>query len=441
MQRLVKMKKKVIIMGAAGRDFHNFNVFYRNNDDYEVIAFTATQIPNINERMYPPVLSGEKYPKGIPIYPEEDLINLIKKHKIDEVVFSYSDVSHEYVMHKASEVVAAGASFRLLSDEQTMIQSSKHVISVCAVRTGCGKSQTTRKAAKILLEKGKKVVVIRHPMPYGDLTKQVCQRFTTYEDMKNHNCTIEEMEEYEPHIKEGIVVFAGVDYEKLIREAEKEADIILWDGGNNDTPFYKPDLEIVVVDPHRAGHELKYYPGEVNFRRADAIIINKVDSAKAEDVEKIMKNIGSFNPEAKVLKADSTVKVDSTDIKPKKLLIIEDGPSLTHGDMAFGAGVIAAKKYFPDAELVHPRRFAVGSIKELYTKYNHLKDVLPAMGYFEDQIKELEETVNKSDADLVIIATPIDLQKLIKINKPSVRVYYELNELGDLTLKELLEKF
>ena len=435
------MKKKVLIMGAAGRDFHNFNVVYRDNEDYEVVAFTATQIPNIDERSYPAVLAGKLYTKGIPIYPEQDLVELIKKYKIDEVVFSYSDVSHDYVMHKASQVVAAGASFSLLGEEQTMIKSSKPVISVCAVRTGCGKSQTTRRVAEILRSKGKKVVVIRHPMPYGDLSKQICQRFATYEDMKQHNCTIEEMEEYEPHIKEGTVVYAGVDYEKIIREAEKEADIILWDGGNNDTSFYRPDLGMVVVDPHRAGHEIMYYPGEVNFRRADVIVINKVDSAKEEDVETIMENIGKFNPEAKVIKASSTVKIESDSTQPKKVLIIEDGPTLTHGGMAFGAGVIAAKKYYPEAELVQPEKFSVGSIKEVYKKFHQLKDVLPAMGYFDEQIKELEETINKSDADIVLIATPIDLKKLVKISKPAVRVYYELEELEGLTLKELLKDF
>jgi len=435
------MKKKVLIMGAAGRDFHNFNVFYRDNKDYEVVAFTATQIPNIDERSYPAVLAGNLYPKGIPIYPEQDLTELIKKYKIDEVVFSYSDVSHDYIMHKASQVVAAGASFSLLGEEQTMIKSSKPVISVCAVRTGCGKSQTTRRIAEILRSKGKKVVVIRHPMPYGDLSKQICQRFATYEDMKEQNCTIEEMEEYEPHIKEGTIVYAGVDYEKIIRQAEKEADVILWDGGNNDTPFYKPDLEMVVVDPHRAGHEIMYYPGEVNFRKADVIVINKVDSAKEEDVELIMENIGKFNPEAKVIKANSAVKIESTDINPKKLLVIEDGPTLTHGGMSFGAGVVAARKYFEGVELVQPEKFAVGSIKEIYKKFRQLKDVLPAMGYWDDQIKELEETINKSDADLVLIATPIDLKKLIKITKPAIRVYYELEEVEGLTLKELLKDF
>jgi len=435
------MKKKVLIMGAAGRDFHNFNVFYKDNKDYEVVAFTATQIPNIEGRNYPKILSGKLYPKGIPIYPEKDLTDLIKKYKVDEVVFSYSDVSHEYIMHKAAEVVSAGASFRLLSEEQTMLKSSKPVISVCAVRTGCGKSQTTRKIAEILRSKGKKIVVIRHPMPYGDLSKQVCQRFSSYEDMKKANCTIEEMEEYEPHIREGTIVYAGVDYEKIIRSAEKEADIILWDGGNNDTSFYKPNLEIVVVDPHRAGHEILYYPGEVNFRRADVIIINKVDSAKEEDIEKIMENIGQYNPEALVIKACSTVKTEITSARPKKILVIEDGPTLTHGGMAFGAGIIAARKYFKQARIIQPEKFAVGSIKEVYKKFHQVKDVLPAMGYWEEQIKELETTINKSDADLVLIATPIDLKKMIKINKPAVRVYYELNETEGLSLKKLLKDY
>ncbi len=435
------MKKKVLIMGAAGRDFHNFNVCYRDNEDYEIVAFTAAQIPKIEGRTYPAVLAGRLYPNGIQIYPEKELTNLIKKYNVDEVVFSYSDVSHEYVMHKASEVVAAGASFMLLGEDQTMIKSSKPVVSVCAVRTGCGKSQTARKVAEILKEKGRKIVVIRHPMPYGDLSKQACQRFTTYEDMKKAECTIEEMEEYEPHIKEGHIVYAGVDYEKIIREAEKEADIILWDGGNNDTSFYKPDLEITVVDPHRAGHELLYYPGEVNFRRAKAIVINKMDSAKKEDVEKIMENIKKYNPNAIVIKAKSTVKLENNSFRPKKLLVIEDGPTVTHGGMAFGAGIVAAKKYYPKAKLVEPEKFAVGSIKEVYKKYNHLKKVLPAMGYWKEQIEELEKTIDKSDADLVLIATPIDLKKLIKINKPAVRAYYDLEEIGKPTLKDLLKNF
>lgn len=435
------MRKKVLIMGAAGRDFHNFNVYYRNNEEYEVVAFTAAQIPRIEDRTYPAVLAGKLYPKGIPIRPEKELTQLIKKHKIDEVVFSYSDVSHEYVMHKAAEVTAAGASFKLLGEEQTMLKSSKPVISVCAVRTGCGKSQTTRKIAEILRKKGRKIVVVRHPMPYGKLSEQICQRFTSYEDMKKQNCTIEEMEEYEPHIKAGTVVYAGVDYEKILREAEKEADIILWDGGNNDTSFYKPNLEIVVVDPHRAGHEISYYPGEVNFRRADVIVINKVDSAEKKDIEKIMQNIKMYNPEAKVIKANSTVKLESDHAKPKKILVVEDGPTLTHGGMSFGAGVIAAKKYYPGVDLVQPEKYAIGSIKKIYKKYKQLKFVLPAMGYWKEQIKELEETINRSDADLVLIATPIDLKKLIKINKPAIRVYYELEEVGSSTLKELLKDF
>ncbi|MDP2908172.1 MAG: cyclic 2,3-diphosphoglycerate synthase [Nanoarchaeota archaeon] len=435
------MKKRVIIMGAAGRDFHNFNVYYRNNKEYKVIAFTATQIPHIEGRTYPNILAGKLYPKGIPIHPEEELTGLIKKYKIDEVVFSYSDISHEQLMHKAAQVITAGASFRLLSEDQTMIESSKPVISVCAVRTGCGKSQTTRKAAKILKDKGRKVVVIRHPMPYGDLSKQICQRFATYEDMKKHKCTIEEMEEYEPHIKEGIIVYAGVDYGEILKQAEKEADVILWDGGNNDTSFYKPNLEIVVVDPHRAGHEISYYPGEVNFRRAHVIVINKMDSAKKEDIEKIMRNIEIYNPKAKVMKANSAVKLESDKHNPKKILVVEDGPTLTHGGMSFGAGIVAAKKYYPNAEIVQPEKFAVGSIKEVYKKFKQIKQILPAMGYWDEQIKELEETINKSDADLVLVATPIDLKKLIKINKESVRVYYELEEIGKPTLEEVLKDF
>lgn len=428
-------------MGAAGRDFHNFNVCYRSNEDYEVVAFTATQIPNIEGRIYPAVLAGKLYPKGIPIHPEEELIELIKKEKIDEVVFSYSDVTHEYVMHKASEVNSAGATFKLLGAEETMIKSSKPVISICAVRTGCGKSQTTRRVAEILKKKGKKLVVIRHPMPYGKLEKQICQRFATYQDMLDHDCTIEEMEEYEPHIKEGIIVYAGVDYEKIIREAEKEADVILWDGGNNDTPFYKPDIEIVVMDPHRAGHELRYYPGETNFRRADVLVINKMDSADPPDVQIILDNIQEYNPKAIVVKANSEVKIDSTDVNPEKILIIEDGPTLTHGGMAFGAGIVAAQKFYPDAKILEPESFAVGSIKKLYKKFPNLKDVLPAMGYFDEQMKELQQTINNSDADLVVVATPIDLQKLIKIGKPHVRVHYTLVEIGDTDLEEVLKDF
>ncbi|MBU4501873.1 MAG: cyclic 2,3-diphosphoglycerate synthase [Nanoarchaeota archaeon] len=435
------MKKRIIIMGAAGRDFHNFNVCYRSNEDYEVVAFTATQIPNIEGRIYPAVLAGKLYPKGIPIHPEEELIELIKKEKIDEVVFSYSDVTHEYVMHKASEVNSAGATFKLLGAEETMIKSSKPVISICAVRTGCGKSQTTRRVAEILKKKGKKLVVIRHPMPYGKLEKQICQRFATYQDMLDHDCTIEEMEEYEPHIKEGIIVYAGVDYEKIIREAEKEADVILWDGGNNDTPFYKPDIEIVVMDPHRAGHELRYYPGETNFRRADVLVINKMDSADPPDVQIILDNIQEYNPKAIVVKANSEVKIDSTDVNPEKILIIEDGPTLTHGGMAFGAGIVAAQKFYPDAKILEPESFAVGSIKKLYKKFPNLKDVLPAMGYFDEQMKELQQTINNSDADLVVVATPIDLQKLIKIGKPHVRVHYTLVEIGDTDLEEVLKDF
>jgi len=435
------MKKKVLIMGAAGRDFHNFNVYFRDNEDFEVVAFTATQIPRIEGRTYPAVLAGKLYPKGIPIYPETKLLNLIKKHKPDAVIFAYSDVSHEYIMHKASEVVAAGSSFSLLGCDKTMLKSTKPVISVCAVRTGCGKSQTTRKIGRILKAKGRKVAIIRHPMPYGNLAEQACQRFATYEDMIKAKCTIEEMEEYEPHIKEGLLVFAGVDYEKILRAAEKEADIILWDGGNNDTSFYKPDLEIVVVDPHRAGHELLYYPGEVNFRRAQVIIINKMDTAKKEDVEKIMDNIKKYNPQAQIIKGDSAVKIEPTDLKPKKLLVIEDGPTLTHGGMSFGAGKVAANKYYPKVDLVKPEKFAVGSIKELYKKFTQITDILPAMGYWPEQIEELEKTINKSDADLVLIATPIDLKKLVKINKPAVRVYYELEETGSLNLEKVLKKF
>ncbi|CUU08385.1 Predicted GTPase, partial [Candidatus Kryptobacter tengchongensis] len=374
-------RKKVIIMGAAGRDFHNFNMYYRDNEIYEVVAFTATQIPNIENRKYPPELAGKLYPKGIPIYPEEKLEELIKKFKVDEVVFSYSDVSHQYVMERASRVISAGASFRLLGLNQTMLKSKVPVVAVVAVRTGCGKSQTSRKVAKLLREMGLKVVVVRHPMPYGDLRKQVVQRFASIEDMHKQNCTIEEMEEYEPHIVNGGVVYAGVDYEKILREAEKEADVIIWDGGNNDMPFFKPDLTIVVADPHRPGHELTYYPGSSNLRIADVVVINKVDSARPEDVEIVRNNIRSVNPKAIIVEAASPIFVeDGSLIRGKRALAVEDGPTLTHGDMEYGAAVLAAKK-FGAKELVDPREYAVGSIKETFKKYTQIKNLLPAVGY------------------------------------------------------------
>ncbi|MCD6427816.1 MAG: GTPase [Caldisericaceae bacterium] len=435
-------KTKVIIMGAAGRDFHNFNVFFRDNENYEVVAFTATQIPNIEGRVYPPVLAGKLYPKGIPIYPESELSDLIKKYKVDRVVFAYSDTPHEYVMHKASEAMAAGADFWLMGPETTMLKSKVPVISVCAVRTGCGKSQTTRRVVKILREMGKKVVSIRHPMPYGNLADQISERFATYEDLDKYHCTIEEREEYEPHIDLGAIIYAGVDYEKILREAEKEADIIIWDGGNNDLPFYKSDLKIVVADPLRPGHEKMYHPGETNFRMADVIVINKEDTAKFEDIEEIRKTAREINPDAMIIDAASPVYVDGGEqIKGKRVIVVEDGPTLTHGGMSYGAGYVAARKWGAK-EIVSPYPYAVGSIKATYEKYRQTREVLPAMGYSETQIKELEETINKIPADLVVIGTPIDLRRVVKLNKPAVRVRYELEEIGKPDLEDIIkEKF
>jgi len=433
--------KKAIIMGAAGRDFHNFNVYFRDNEEYRVAAFTATQIPDIAGRKYPSILAGELYPDGIPIYHEKDLTKYIKELEVSEVFFSYSDVSHEYIMHKASEVMSAGASFTLLGPRETMIKSKIPLISICAVRTGCGKSQTSRKIALILKEKGKRVVVIRHPMPYGDLTEQKVQRFATYEDMMKHKCTIEEMEEYEPHINNGIVVYAGVDYGAILEEAEKEADIILWDGGNNDIPFYEADLEIVVVDPHRPGHELKYHPGETNFRRAQVLVINKIGTAEKENVEMVLNNIKKFNPEATIIRANSPIFIsEAEEVAGKTVLVIEDGPTLTHGGMPYGAGIIAAEKYGA-AKITDPRPYAVGSIKETFQKFTHLDKVLPAMGYGREQMAELAQTIDKVDCDLVIGATPIDLGRLIKTNKKILRVTYELEEIGSPDLKEVLREF
>lgn len=431
---------RVLIMGAAGRDFHNFNTFYRDNEKYEVVAFTATQIPNIDERKYPAELAGELYPQGINIYPENDLVDLIDKYKVDEVVFAYSDVPYDYVMNKSALVNAAGVDFKLLGPGKTMLKSTKPLVSVCAVRTGCGKSQTTRKVSKLLRERGKKVVAIRHPMPYGNLVAQKVQRFATLEDLDKHDCTIEEREEYEPHIVSGTVIYAGVDYEAILREAEKEADVILWDGGNNDLPFYKPDLHIVVVDPHRPGDELFYYPGEANLRMADAIVINKIDSADSDDILQVRENINQVNPGAMVIDAASPIFVDQFDlIKGKRVMVVEDGPTLTHGEMTFGAGVVAAEKYGA-SELVDPRPFTVGSITETFEKYPEIGTLLPAMGYGNGQMKDLEKTINKSDADLIIIGTPIDLRKIITINKPALRVYYELQEIGRPTLSDALQK-
>jgi len=436
------MPVRTLIMGAAGRDFHNFNVFFRENPDYEIIAFTATQIPNIDDRKYPAALSGKNYPEGIPIYPESELIPLIEEHKIEQVIFAYSDVPHEYVMHKASEVLAAGADFRLMGLNTTQIESNKPVVSVCAVRTGSGKSQTTRRVAQILTDMGKKVAVIRHPMPYGDLAKQAVQRFGELADLDKHECTIEEREEYEPHIVNDILVFAGVDYEAILREAEKEADVILWDGGNNDLSFYKPDLQIIVADPHRPGHETSYHPGEANARTADIFVINKVDTADAEDVIYLHDSLRKLAPEAVILEGASPLFVDDpAQIKGKKVLVVEDGPTLTHGGMAYGAGWVAARR-FGAAEIVDPRPYAVGTILETYQKYPSTGDVLPAMGYGDAQIRELEKTINNAEVDLVIIGTPIDLAGLMKINKPTQRVRYELQVIGQPTLEDLLkEKF
>jgi len=433
---------RTLIMGAAGRDFHNFNVFYRNNPAYEVVAFTATQIPNIEGRQYPPELSGELYPAGIPIYPESELTRLIKDERIDQVVFAYSDVPHEYVMHKASQVLAAGADFRLMGLHTTQIKSSKPVVSVCAVRTGSGKSQTTRRVSLILREMGYKVAAIRHPMPYGDLAKQAVQRFAEYSDLDKHECTIEEREEYEPHLDNGVIVYAGVDYEAILRQAEQEVDIILWDGGNNDLPFYVPDFHIVVADPHRPGHEVTYHPGEANARMADVFVINKVDTAVPEDVITVRDNLHAINPRALFIEGASPLFVDDPEaIRGKRVLVIEDGPTLTHGEMAYGAGWVAARR-FGAAEIVDPRPFAVGSIKATYEKYPTTGNVLPAMGYGDEQIRELEETIRSADVDLVIVGTPIDLGRILKIEQPSQRVRYELQEIGQPTLRDLLqEKF
>jgi len=426
-------------MGAAGRDFHNFNTYFRENNEFEVVAFTATQIPNIDERNYPVELAGELYPDGIPILPEFELLSLIKEKNIDFVVFSYSDVSHNYVMHKASGVLAAGANFLLLGSHETMITSEKPVVSICAVRTGCGKSQTTRRIADILLEHGKKVVVIRHPMPYGDLREQIVQRFATYDDLEKHQCTIEEREEYEPHIEKNIVVYAGVDYEKILRSAEKEADIVLWDGGNNDLPFYKSDIHIVVVDPLRAGHELLYHPGETNLRMCDVVVINKMDTAKAEEIATVRDNIKKVNPEALIIEANSPVSIDNPElIKDKKVLVIEDGPTLTHGGMSYGAGVVAARASGVK-EIIDPRPFAVRTIEATFRKFPQIQQILPAMGYGKAQIDDLIETINAAPVDAVVFATPINLAKLIQINKPFVRVTYELQEIQENSLQNVLK--
>lgn len=431
----------VIIMGAAGRDFHNFNLFYRDNPNYRVIAFTAAQIPDIEGRLYPAVLAGSLYPEGIPIYPEKDLFKLIRENNVSEVLFAYSDVTHNYVMSKASEVMAAGANFRLLGPKSTMLKSSKPVVAVTAVRTGVGKSQTTRRVCKILQEKGKKVVVIRHPMPYGDLAQQICQRYGCYEDLDLHKCTIEEREEYEPHLDCGTVVYAGVDYGLILEEAEKEADVIVWDGGNNDFSFYAADLYITLVDPHRPGHELTYHPGETNLRIADVIVVNKEETASLKNIGTVMENIQRANSSAVIVEAASPIFLEEKNgIRGKRVLVVEDGPTLTHGEMSYGAGMIAAKKYGA-ATLVDPRPFAVGSIRAVFEKYPGIGTYLPAMGYGEQQVRDLELTISASDAELVLIATPIDLRRVMRIEKPALRVRYELQELGSPTLADLLDRF
>ena len=432
-------KQNIIIMGAAGRDFHNFNVFFRNNEDYQVKAFTATQIPDIAGRKYPAQLSGPLYPDGIPIFPEEDLSDLIRRYNIDQVILAYSDLPHQYVMERASVVLSEGPDFKLMGPKNTMLKAKVPLVSVCAVRTGSGKSQTTRKVTQILREMGKKVVVIRHPMPYGDLTKQIWQRYETYHDLDSYQCTIEEREEYEPHLDLGNIVYAGVDYGEILQRAEKEADVIVWDGGNNDIPFYQPDLHIVVADPHRVGHETTYYPGAVNLRMADIVVINKIDTANPENIAQLRTNIHSLAPEAILIEAASPIQVDQAEtIRGKKVIVIEDGPTLTHGEMKFGAGVVAAQKYGAK-EIIDPRPFAVGSIKKTYQKYPLIGTLLPAMGYGQEQIKELEATINNSDAELVIIGTPIDLSRVMRIDKKYVRVRYELQEIGEPDLKEILQ--
>jgi len=431
-------KIKIIVMGAAGRDFHNFNTFFRDNAIYDVVAFTATQIPNIDGRIYPPELTGQLYPEGIPIYPESELERLIVEYQIDQVVFSYSDIKHEYVMHKASQVLAYGADFRLMGGKATMVKSNKPIIAVCAVRTGSGKSQTTRAVCDILLKMRMKVVVIRHPMPYGDLRKQVVQRFADYADLDKHDCTIEEREEYEPHLDRGIVVYAGVDYASILRQAESEADVIVWDGGNNDYPFYQPDVWITVVDPHRAGHELSYYPGETNLRAADIIIINKIDTADYQNIRLLYSSINKVNQGAIVIEAASPIYVDHPEnITGKRVLVVEDGPSVTHGEMAYGAGFVAAVRYGA-AEIIDPRPYAVDSIHATYQKYPKTGKVLPAMGYGAAQMHDLEKTINDTPCDLVIVGTPIDLTRLLKIKHPMERVRYELQVIGRPTLEDCI---
>lgn len=432
-------RARVIILGAAGRDFHDFNTVYRDDDRYEVVGFTATQIPNIAGRRYPPELAGERYPNGIPIFAEEDLERLVAELDVDEVVFAYSDVSHEHVMHLAERALAAGADFRLLGPRMTMLESSKPVVSVCAVRTGAGKSPTSRRVADALTALGKRVVAVRHPMPYGDLTRQIVQRFASVEDLAAHDCTIEEMEEYEPHIARGVVVYAGVDYERILREAEREADVILWDGGNNDLPFFRSDLEIVVADPHRPGHETSYYPGEANFRRADVIVIGKQGSASQEGIAAVRRSAAELNPRAVIVDADLRITAeDPGAVAGKRVLVVEDGPTLTHGGMRYGAGVLAARE-LGAATIVDPRPFVVGEIAETFRRYPEIGPLLPAMGYGRRQMEDLAATIAATECDLVLIATPVDLRRVVEIAKPSVRVGYELVEIGEPKLEELLE--
>ncbi|MCL2366114.1 MAG: cyclic 2,3-diphosphoglycerate synthase [Oscillospiraceae bacterium] len=437
-------QRKVIIIGAAGRDFHNFNTFYRDNPDYTVVAFTAAQIPDIAGRKYPASLAGSLYPDGIPIYEQTELEKIIKEFDADECVFSYSDVPYSYVMSLGAKVNAAGAAFSMLGHKNTMIKSTKPVIAVGAVRTGCGKSQTSRRIAEILMAEGLKVIAIRHPMPYGDLESQKVQRFATIEDLKKHNCTIEEMEEYEPHIERGNVIYAGVDYEAILRAAESDpdgCDVILWDGGNNDFSFYKPDLMVTVTDPHRPGHELSYYPGEVTLRLADVVVINKIDSADYENILSVRESIESVNPQAIVVDAASTISVDDAGaIKGKRVLVVEDGPTLTHGDMKIGAGMVAAKR-FGAAEIIDPRPYAVGKLAETFAIYPNIGNLLPAMGYGEEQMRDLAATIDATDCDSVIVATPIDLARVINISKPYTRVQYELQEIGHPDMEDILKDF
>ena len=430
----------VVIIGAAGRDFHDFNVYFKNNPRYRVVAFTAAQIPDIDGRVYPPELSGDRYPEGIPIHPEADLTKLIAEHDVRECSMAYSDLPHEQVMHKAALVNAAGADFRLLGSASTMLESTKPVIAVGAVRTGCGKSQTSRALNQIFKELGKRVATIRHPMPYGDLRRQICQRFAEFDDLAKHECTIEEREEYEPHLAMGNLVFAGVDYERILREAEKEADVILWDGGNNDLPFYKPNLLLVVADPHRPGHEVRYYPGETNARMADIVVINKVQTARPEDVDTVEANIRRINPGAQIIRANSPVTVeDAAAVRGKRVLVVEDGPTLTHGEMKYGAAHVAAREAGA-AEIIDPRPFAIGSLKKTFEQYDHLDQILPAMGYGEQQMADLQASINATDADLVLIGTPIDLGRLLKLEKPSQRVRYELGDAAKQALKPAVER-